>query len=226
MLNWNYKKISDQYLPRQFEYHPSNNNILFGCVTGECLIVNPDNNQITSLGNFGRMENDVILGLCWLRNRTNLFICGSGDGNVTLNTSDAYDSFNARDSSTIGKANPSIIRTFERFKELTSVHVNCSDEWILLSGYTPKCDVLDLETGSLIRSFENIHRDHINISRFTHTSPSVFATCSFDETVKLWDMRVHQKTGGGVQKSIYSVKCDKGEWLFDILIICLLIFSV
>ena len=216
MLNWNYKKISKDYLPRQFEYHPTNNNVLFGCLSGECLIVDPssDQNQTTSLGNFGRKDNDVILGLCWLRNRTNHFVCGSGNGNVTYNKSNT-DAFLSCDSTTTGESNTNILRTFPIFPELTSIHVNCADEWLLLSGYTSKCDVLDIESGKLVRSLEGIHKNHINISRFTHTSPNIFATCSFDETVKMWDMRVCNTAGSttegeGEQKPIYSVKCDSG----------------
>lgn len=31
----------------------------------------------------------------------------------------------------------------------------------------------------------NIHDTHINITRFAHHSPHIFATCSFDKTVKV-----------------------------------------
>ena len=48
-----------------------------------------------------------------------------------------------------------------------------------------------------MRDFENIHDDHINISRFAYHSPFVFATSSFDRTVKLWDSRCQTRTGGG-----------------------------
>jgi hypothetical protein len=37
--------------------------------------------------------------------------------------------------------------------------------------------------------YENIHEDHINISRFANHLPNILLTCSFDNTVKLWDNR-------------------------------------
>lgn len=41
-----------------------------------------------------------------------------------------------------------------------------------------------LETAKqMVRDFQDIHEDHINISRFANHSPFVFATSSFDRTV-------------------------------------------
>lgn len=36
----------------------------------------------------------------------------------------------------------------------------------------------------MVREFDDIHEDHINISRFANHSPFVFATSSFDKTVR------------------------------------------
>lgn len=38
--------------------------------------------------------------------------------------------------------------------------------------------------GQVVREFADIHEDHINISRFANHSPFVFATSSFDRTVR------------------------------------------
>lgn len=34
-----------------------------------------------------------------------------------------------------------------------------------------------------------MHREHINVVKFSNHSPSIFATSSFDQDVKLWDLR-------------------------------------
>ena len=72
MNSWQYKKISGSYLPRQFEYHPDNNSLLFGCMDGSVYlsretVPDPVEELTLKLGNFGNKVNDVILGLCWFR---------------------------------------------------------------------------------------------------------------------------------------------------------------
>ena len=82
------------------------------------------------------------------------------------------------------------VAAFESFDELTSVHVNGDDSRVLASGYSKDVRVYDMATASLVRTFADIHSEHINISRFTHHSPTIFATSSFDKTVKVWDTRL------------------------------------
>eukprot|EP00271_Cylindrocystis_brebissonii_P010026 TRINITY_DN259_c4_g1_i1.p1 TRINITY_DN259_c4_g1~~TRINITY_DN259_c4_g1_i1.p1 ORF type:complete len:955 (+),score=205.76 TRINITY_DN259_c4_g1_i1:238-3102(+) len=81
------------------------------------------------------------------------------------------------------------VRTYEDFEQLTSVHVNCSDELFLASGYTNDVGLYDLGTSRRLRIFPNLHEEHINVVKFAHHSPHLFATSSFDRTVKLWDLR-------------------------------------
>eukprot|EP00903_Cladosiphon_okamuranus_P011781 g11074.t1 len=83
-----------------------------------------------------------------------------------------------------------IVSEFENFEKLTSVHINSTDDQLLASGYTFGVKLFDLATGQVVRAFDGIHEDHINISRFANHSPFVFATSSFDKTVKAWDSRV------------------------------------
>lgn len=117
----------------------------------------------------------------------------------------------AQDSPTIHSA------PFEKFSRLTSVHVNSTDQvrgastrgalkrgrgpafpltlqraatqLVVVSGYSRTVRAYDLATSQVVRTFNNIHSDHINITRFAYHSPHVLSTTSFDRTVKLWDMR-------------------------------------
>ncbi|KAG5177963.1 quinon protein alcohol dehydrogenase-like superfamily, partial [Tribonema minus] len=83
-----------------------------------------------------------------------------------------------------------VVSSFAPFEKLTSVHVNCTDDYMLASGYSHDVAMYDVETGAVCRAFKDIHKNHINISRFANQSPFLFATSSFDKTVKMWDARV------------------------------------
>lgn len=128
-------------------------------------------------------------------------------------------------------------RTYPSFRALTCVHVNCDDTRLLACGYSNDVAVFDVETGGLVRKFVRAHSGErldarppptaaaatgashrcrcccagelINISRFAHLSPNVFATSSLDRTIKLWDLRAPAAGGGvggvGVARPLYAV---------------------
>ena len=153
---------------------------MFGCLNGQVNLINEDR-SIRRLGNFGTDDSDVILGLCWLKHTdTNRFVTGSGNGHVTCGR--VLDDDSAADVS-------SVVQVYPDFDKFTSIHLNCTDELLLLSGYTQDCAVLDVASGKSVRRYSGIHTNHINISRFMNTTPQLFATSSFDKTVKLWDLR-------------------------------------
>lgn len=79
--------------------------------------------------------------------------------------------------------------TFDNFEQLTSVHVNSTDDQILASGYSKKVAVYDICTGKRVQLFTDMHREAINVAKFAHHSPSLFVTSSFDRDVKMWDLR-------------------------------------
>ena len=125
-----------------------------------------------------------------------------------------------------GSEVPGLTHRFRSFEKLTSVHVDATDSLLLASGYSASVRIYDLETGKTMRDFEHIHDDHINISRFSYHSPFIFATSSFDRTVKLWDTRCQTRTGGGTggsstapggaeesgrPKPIYSLSSTQGH---------------
>lgn len=79
--------------------------------------------------------------------------------------------------------------TFDEFDQLTSVHVNSTDEWFLASGYSKNVALYDIGCGRRLQVFVDMHREHINVVKFANHSPSIFATSSFDQDVKMWDLR-------------------------------------
>lgn len=79
--------------------------------------------------------------------------------------------------------------TFDDFEQLTSLHVNSTDDQLLASSYSKGLALYDLASGKRLQLFTNIHQEPINVSKFSHHSPYVFATSSFDHDVKMWDLR-------------------------------------
>eukprot|EP00300_Choanocystis_sp_HF-7_P017250 c19672_g1_i5.p1 GENE.c19672_g1_i5~~c19672_g1_i5.p1 ORF type:complete len:131 (+),score=21.09 c19672_g1_i5:315-707(+) len=79
-------------------------------------------------------------------------------------------------------------------------------------GYSRSVNVYDLNRGDRSETFENIHTEHINVVKFSNHSPHLFATCSFDKSVKLWDLRLGHVSfryyfrflQTGVQKPIFT----------------------
>jgi hypothetical protein len=165
--------------------------VLFGTLFGEICLADPTSRKIKSIQHLGSTKRDTILGLCWLRNSHSKFISGSSAGRASLCDIDT------------GK----IIKDYPRFDRLTSCNVNCSNDSLILSGYQNTVKIFDLETGKPTRELKSIHNDHINISRFCNTSPFLFATCSFDSTIKTWDLR--QKGPPGQSENFWlPEQCD------------------
>lgn len=79
--------------------------------------------------------------------------------------------------------------TFDEFDQLTSVHVNATDELFLASGYSRNVALYDINTRQRLQVFNDMHQEHINVVKFSNHSPPIFATSSFDQDVKLWDLR-------------------------------------
>lgn len=224
MSGTQFKLLSNFYRPRQFEFHPQagKNELIFGTLTGEmCIVSTLDNEEKNStlqddredratnikgnsfdltcysdpvryLGHFGANNNDPILGICWLRKSSDKFITGSSEGRICLGTT------------SMNMPKQSIVKQYLPFKRLTSVHINSENKYLLCSGYTKDVRIDDLETGTVLSNYENIHDSHVNISRFCNLSPFLFATSSFDSTCKLWDIRLPVRT------NIYEVRCNSG----------------
>ena len=197
------KQICPGFRPRQFEYSPNSPELMvFGTIRGEVAVVDhtgPEANIVCADLAATDESTDAILGLCWLHQKDhNMFISGSSKG--VLKLCELYSS-----SGDDGETQHISTSKYKEFKDLTSVHVNCTDDKISTSGYQNNISVYDLESKQIVREYEDIHTDHINITRFTNTSPNIFGTSSFDKTVKMWDLR------DSSNRPIYTCRSSKGH---------------
>ncbi|KAL8209246.1 hypothetical protein R6Q57_008658 [Mikania cordata] len=172
-----------KFRPRQFEYHPSNSNLMaIGTLDGEVVVVNHESEKIVRyIPSHGAMNS--ILGLCWLKKYPTKLISGSDNGLLKLFDIQQIPSTN----NSIYPSGASV--SFDEFDQLTSVHVNSLDELFLASGYSEHVALYDINTGKRLQVFTNMHEEHINVVKFANHSPSIFATSSFDHDVKMWDLR-------------------------------------
>ncbi|PKI71658.1 uncharacterized protein LOC116203566 isoform X1 [Punica granatum] len=173
------------FRPRQFEYHPSNPSLMvFGTLDGVVVVVNHESGKIVSqIPSLGEMSS--VLGLSWLKKHPYKLIAGSDNGSLRLYDIQSIPPVATR---THLRATPSPI-TFDDFEQLTSVHVNSTDELFVASGYSRNVALYDIGSGRRLEVFTDMHQEHINVVKFSNHSPSIFATSSFDRDVKLWDLR-------------------------------------
>ena len=197
MEHWATKVLLPEFKPRQFEYSPHvDGRLVLGTLEGEVIVADhaaeqPIVRAFLGEGELSQDRQDSILGLCWLRHDASRFVVGSSRGKLKM------VDFTVEEKP--------IVQEYDDFAELTSVHVNCTDRWLLASGYTSDVRLYDVGTAQLSRTFSQIHSDHINISRFANLSPNVFATSSFDKSIKMWDERI------GSDRAIFTCESDRGH---------------
>ncbi|KAJ9170607.1 hypothetical protein P3X46_018703 [Hevea brasiliensis] len=178
-----YKEGREQLRPRQFEYHPSDSSLMvFGTLDGEVVVVNHENGKIVGfIPSTGAMNS--VLGLCWLKMYPSKLLAGSDNGSLKLFDINYMLPKVADINCSTG------VVGFDDFEPLTSVHVNSTDDQFLASGYSKDVALYDISSRRRIQLFTNMHREPINVAKFAHHSPFIFATSSFDHDVKLWDLR-------------------------------------
>ncbi|KAJ1402874.1 WD40/YVTN repeat-like-containing domain superfamily [Sesbania bispinosa] len=176
-------ELDKGFRPRQFEYHPTDSSLMvFGTLDGEVVVINHEHEHIVSyIPSLGAMNS--VLGLCWLKKYPSKLIAGSDNGSLKL-----YDIHQIPRKITGIYGNSGCV-TFDEFDQLTSVHVNSTDELFLASGYSRNVALYDINSGKRLQVFTDMHRGHINVVKFANHSPSIFATSSFDQDVKMWDLR-------------------------------------
>lgn len=119
--------------------------------------------------------------MAWFNINSNLFIAGSEDGTLNI--------FNTGIVNGERTQHPTYVRDLPTFPHLTSIHINSTDQYCIASGFNEEVRLYDLNEGRVASSLKDLHKDHINVTKFAHHNPNLFTTSSFDEEIKLWDLR-------------------------------------
>ncbi|WOK97827.1 hypothetical protein Cni_G06535 [Canna indica] len=185
---------------RQFEYHPTDPILMvFGTLDGELIVINHECEKLIGyLPSVGALNS--ILGLCWLKKHPSKLIAGSDNGSLQM-----YDVGQMPSKVTERYCAMDASMTFDDFEQLTSVHINSNDEYFLASGFSNHVALYDIGCGRRLQIFRDLHKEHINVVKFSHHSPTVFATASFDKDVKLWDLRQ------GTSQPCYTASSSRGN---------------
>jgi WD40 repeat protein len=161
---------------RQFEFHPTRPGILLaGRRDGVVAVLDQESDVRTHSAD---VDMYPILGLSWLRTHPQCAMAGASHSGATCVV--RYD-----------ESNPGVLdkHHLEPFPHLSSLSVNCTDDFFMTSGFRIDVALYDLMTGRRVNMFRGLHQNFVNIIRFAHQSPHMFATSSFDHTCKVWDLR-------------------------------------
>ena len=199
--------------PRQFEYNPHRSEwIVYGTLNGEVCVVNHETGNVVGQAQSVGAPHS-ILGLCWCNTDSSKLIAGTDSGAIQLFDVDKMRPPDCPSGTSRGRqprgwadgARRPSIYTYDAFEQLTSVHINCTDDYFLASGYSNHVGMYDLRTGKTLQTFKDLHREHINVLKFANHSPTVFATSSFDRDIKMWDLRQP------MHKPLYTASSDRGN---------------
>lgn len=161
---------------RQFEFHPVRaNTLLVGKKDGAVAIIDLEKDRQTHTC---FVASHPILGLSWLHTEPQWAVVGaSQSGALRLVKHDE------------GRPDAMEQVELEPFSHLSSLSMNCTDDFFMTSGFCVDVGLYDVTTGRRVNTFCGLHQNFINILRFAHRSPHLFATASFDHTCKVWDLR-------------------------------------
>lgn len=165
---------------RQFEFHPTMPEImLIGDKKGGANVVDIDTEEAHPAL---QVASCPLLGLVWMQHHPQVAVCGAAQSGQVV-----FMKYNPQ-----ARASEPALHSphhVEEFPKLSSLSANCTDDFLLASGVSPNIAIYDVHTGAVLQRANGVHEHFINISRFCHTSPHIFATASFDHTCKVWDLR-------------------------------------
>lgn len=174
------KLLVNTHQTRQFEFHPSLPQVLLtGDKRGGVNVIHTEEEELRRPL---VVDSCPVLGLSWMRHHPQSAVCGAAhSGQIRFLKYDL-------------QANPQDpalqhVLTVDEFPKLSSLSINCTDDFLLASGFTHDLSLYDTGTGQVLHRVLGVHSHFINISRFAHRAPHIFATASFDHTCKVWDLR-------------------------------------
>eukprot|EP00923_Selenidium_pygospionis_P039270 GHVN01068348.1.p1 GENE.GHVN01068348.1~~GHVN01068348.1.p1 ORF type:complete len:2011 (+),score=329.56 GHVN01068348.1:665-6697(+) len=213
------KTLTSTFNARQFEFHPipqKGDVMLVGYKQGDLGIVDFTQDKLLCKTS---IDNSPILGLSWLRHHPDHAVCGTTPSGMLVMARWSRDdsaSFRAMSETPKQVKTPSarwamgrlpssdtgdyldeveanqhslhVVQRYKSFDQLCSVSLNCSDDYLMTSGFSRGVGLYDLRTGAHSMC-EELHHGYINILRFANYSPHIFATASFDQSCKVWDLR-------------------------------------
>lgn len=185
---------------RQFEFHPNQPDVLLiGDTDGAAKIIQTGPEAIL-LGPATQVDSTSLLALSWLRHCPEIAVCGASCSGSIQFLRYFPESRNGPALAIAGSVK-------EKFPKLSSLSVNCSDNFLLTSGISSSISVFDIVTGMTFSKGSGVHNHFINTSRFSNSSPHIFATASFDHTCKIWDLRRPLRNPVKTLRTGHNVMC-------------------
>jgi len=181
---------------RQFEFHPSLSDVI---LTGDkegnvnILKLNSEEDEWHTPLHLGK---DSVLALSWLHHHPQIAMCGASHSGMICCVK--YDPQAAPNTPAMKVAG-----MLEDFPKLSSLNVNCTDDFMVVSGISQHVAIYDVPTSRLVHRAEGVHEHLINISRFCHSTPHILATASFDHTCRIWDLRIPMQAN----KAVKTLNC-------------------
>jgi len=210
---WFIKEVAKHYPIRQFEFNPFidlDHLAACGTLNGHVLLLDHQRDEILgAVRDIGVLhaKNENVLGICWLKSKPSKFLACTSNGAIRL--VDASYAINTRAKeaySTSHIPDLEVIHSYKKTMSLTCIHTNCEDSIGLSCGNdSSSVRLFDLASGNTVRTFTRAHEEGINIARFSFQTPFLFATSSYDKSIKLWDIRVGKGTS---EREIYKIKME------------------
>jgi hypothetical protein len=173
--------VANTHQTRQFEFHPCLPQVvLIGDKRGGVNIVQTDDEY--NIRPRLALDTCPVLAMSWMHHHPHSAVCGTADsGNIEF----------LRYNSEADYQDAALHQAFsaEPFPMLSSLSVNCTDDFLLASGLSHDLAIYDIHTGRVLHRAHDVHNHSINVSRFANNSAHIMATASYDQTCKLWDIR-------------------------------------
>jgi hypothetical protein len=170
---------------RQFEFHPTlQDTMLLGDKQGRVSVLNIENPEVNTGPALTVDATSQVLGLIWLQHHTQMAACGTAvSGRIAF--------LRYEPEARPGAAKVRAVKYLQSFPNLTSLSANCTDDFLLATGLSCSVTVYDMHTGQVAQSAQVVHEHFVNIGRFGNSTPHMFATASYDNTCRIWDLRTN-----------------------------------